>query len=64
MYFAQKIPQPHSGGTNERYPVFKQLERLMNLTHKLFGFLFFPEFPDETIPISDYRIVISLPSSG
>lgn len=56
-HFAQKIPQLNSWVKNERHPTLRQLEKLANLTHTPFGFLFLPEPPDEPTPVPDYRTV-------
>lgn len=56
-HFAKKIPQLNSWVKSERHPTFRQLEKLADLTHTPFGFLFLPEPPDEPIPVTDYRTV-------
>ena len=56
-YVAARIPQFPTWLRHERQPTLKQLEKLAQLTHTPFGYLFLRELPDERLPIPDYRTV-------
>ena len=56
-HVAARIPQFPAWLRHERQPTLKQLEKLAQLTHTPFGYLFLREPPDERLPIPDYRTV-------
>ena len=56
-HVAARIPQFPAWLRHERQPTLKQLEKLAQLTHTPFGYLFLGEPPDERLPIPDYRTV-------
>lgn len=52
---ADRFPKLPSWEGGELKPTFKQLEEFARVTHVPFGYLFLPEAPQITLPISDLR---------
>ncbi|MCY4159464.1 MAG: ImmA/IrrE family metallo-endopeptidase [Bacteroidetes bacterium] len=56
-YFAKSLPQLEAWIRQEKRPTFNQLEKLANITHTPFGYLFLKTPPSEILPIPDFRTV-------
>ena len=58
-----RFPKLGAWERGEVQPTFRQLEAFAHATHVGFGYFFFSEPPDESMPIPDLRTVASVPST-